>query len=145
MPLFSAILWKISSQLSVYVEVHEMLFAYLEHWWHIYAPFKPVEMTLLEDTYIHPHCGQVIHYMRRLRRKSKQDLARDLHWSTDYIRKMEAAPNGTNDMLRNQALIPYLQISPALLGMDEDPFLPDTPNNDRQTALAQVNALLDSP
>jgi hypothetical protein len=122
-----------------------MLFAYLEHWWDIYAPFKPVEMTLLKDTYVHPHFGQVIHYMRLLRHKSKQAVAQDLHWSTGYIRKVEASPDGTNRMDRDKALIPYLQIPPILLGLDEDPFLPDTPGKDRQTALAQVNALLQGP
>ncbi len=122
-----------------------MLFVYLEHWWDIYAPFKPVEMTLLKDTYVHPHFGQVIHYMRRLHHKSKQAVAQDLHWSTGYIRKIEASPDGTNRMDRDKALIPYLQIPPMLLGLDEDPFLPDTLGKDRQRVLAQVNALLSGP
>lgn len=100
-----------------------MLFRFLEYWWGIYAPFEPVSVTMLDDTFVHPHYGQVIRYTRCLRRKTKQDVARALHWSPNYIRKIEASSEGTNHIDRNGALITHLQIPPLLIGMDEERFL----------------------
>lgn len=124
-----------------------MLFADLQHWWHIYAPFKPVETTTPQETEIHPHYGQVIYYMRLWRCLSKQELAGELQWSTDYLRKREASPDtdGTNDRFRDSSLVLSLDIPPTLFGLSDDLFLPDTPNYDRQTAMLQVHAILESP
>jgi hypothetical protein len=65
-----------------------------------------------------------------------------LHWSPAYIRKIEARPEGTNDVPRNFALIPYLQISPRLLGISDDFFIPDTPEGAHAALMQKLQPLL---
>ncbi len=75
--------------------------------------------------------------------KTKQDVARALHWSPAYIRKIEACPDGTNDVIRSFDLIPYLQISPRLLDVPEDFFIPDTPDGAHAALMEKLEPLLD--
>jgi len=112
----------------------------LPHWWEIYAPYQPVS-TIAEE--VHPHRGQVIRYRRLMCGKTRRDVARDLHWSTAYLRKVEARPEGTSSITRCSDLIPYLQISPRLFGLSDDFFLQDTPDGARAALMEKLQPLLE--
>ena len=114
----------------------------LQYWWEIYAPYQPVSTMIDGETSVHPHQGQVIRYRRLLSGKTKQEVARSLHWSPGYVRKIEARPEGTNDIMRSFDLIPYLQICPRLLGVPEDFFLQDTPDGAHATLMEKLQPLL---
>jgi transcriptional regulator with XRE-family HTH domain len=103
-----------------------MPFNSLKHWWYIYAPFQAVTQALQDTTYLHPHQGQVIHYMRRLRQKTQEELAQGIQMSPTYIGNIELRPDGTRNIERSIDLITYLQIPPRLLSVPEDIFVPDT-------------------
>ncbi len=102
-----------------------MLFDSLKHWWYIYAPFQAVTQTQQDMHYALPHQGQVIHYMRRLRGKTQEELALGIHMSPTYIGNIELRPDGTRNIERSIDLITYLQIPPRLLHVPEDIFVPD--------------------
>src|SRR6266700_1975132 len=121
-----------------------MLFNSLKHWWYVYAPFQAVTQTIQDMTYVHPHQGQVIHYMRRLRQKTQEELALGIHMSSTYIGNIELRPDGTKNIERSIDLISYLQIPPRLLSVPEDIFVPDT-DGTRTALWKKISVLSEEP